>query len=182
MKNRTFIICLIVIVVVFGILMFASCGKKGADPVPKSVSESLSRPFDAKAAIKMKDLVLEADINRTSPGKATIQVNEPKSLAGMNFTYDGKDIVVSYHGLSVKLDENSKLVSSLLSIIVNSIDKAASPSGVDVSLQGDQLVVSGESDSGKFNVTLDKNSRSIVSVSVPELDFECRFDDFIFEK
>lgn len=182
MKNRTFIICIVVILVIFGILMFVSCNKKEPGSVPQSVSENLSQPFDAKATIKMKDLVLNADINRTSLGKATVTVNEPKTLAGMNFTYDGKDIVVSYHGLSVKLDENSKLVSSLLSIIVSSIDKAASKSGVDVAIEGEQLVVSGESDSGKFKIILDKKDRSIVSVNVPELDFECKFDDFIFQK
>ena len=142
----------------------------------------MSRPFDAEATITMKDLVLTADINRTEPGQATIRITEPKNLSGMNFSYDGDDITVSYMGFSVQLDGNSKLVSNVASLIVSALDKAASPSGVDVSMEEDALLVSGESDSGKFSIRLDKENGSIISVQVPEVDFECRFDDFLFRE
>ena len=184
MKNRTFVICILVIIALFSGLILFSCNrgnKSGAAPSGEQVSAAMSRPFDAKATITMKDLVLTADINRTKPGQATIQIDEPKSLAGMSFSYDGDDITVSYMGFSVKLDGDSKLVSNVASLIVNTIDKASSPSGVDVSMADGALIVSGENDSGKFSIRLDKENGSIASISVPEVDFECRFDDFLFK-
>lgn len=181
MKNKTFYIVLIVIALVFGGIFIAinkSAVKKpaGKNAAQKQATAILKKSFDAKATIKMKDLTLEADVNRTTNGTATIKVKEPKTLADMQFEYDGKDIKIGYKGIFVKLNENSKLVSSLVSIMVNSIDKAASDSGIDVRVNGKQLIVSGDSDSGKFSITLDKEKGSIATITLPELDFECNFD------
>ncbi len=179
MKNRSFILSIVGIVAVFAVLFCFGCQPKQNKVSNKEATTNLKRPFDAKATIKMKDLVLTADINKTAVGCATIKVSEPKSLKDMKFEYDGKDIKIGYKGLSVKLDENSKLVSSLVAIIVNSIDKAASESGIDVKVEGKVLVVSGESESGKFAIKIDRESGSIATINLPELDFECRFDDFL---
>lgn len=183
MKNRTFVLAIIGVLLAFVALMCWGCSRSKSNAVPqKDVASVVAQPFDAKATIKLKDLKMTADINKTAAGQMTIKVNEPKTLEGMAFTYDGTDIRVIYKGLTVRLDENSKLVSSVASVIVNSIDAASSPSGVDVSLDNGALVVSGESDSGRFSITLDKEAGSLASIQVPELDFECRFDDFLFRK
>lgn len=181
MKNRTFLISIAAILILFIVLMCWGCSKRTV-PAPENVANTVGQPFDAKATIRMKDLVMTADLNKTEAGKLTLKVNEPATLQGMAFQYDGEDIVVSYRGLNVKLNGDSKLVSSIASIIVNSIDKAASPSGVDVRIDGDALLLTGQSDSGKFNLTLDRKGGSMASLSVPEVDFECRFDDFLFRR
>lgn len=185
MRNRTFILWIVGIVVVFGILFFALGNRGGSRETPQTgedVAAQLSQPFDAKATIRMEDLVLTADVNRTAPGQLCLAVSEPASLSGMQFAYDGEEITVSYRGLSVRLDDDSILVTSLVKIIVSAIDKASSPSGVNVAVEGDALVVSGESDSGQFDIRLDKANGSIASLHLPELDFECRFDDFAYAK
>lgn len=182
MKNRTFILSAIGILAVFAVLFCFGCQPKQKQSFNKEAAVTLKKPFDAKATIKMRDLVLTADINKTAVGVATIKINEPKSLKDMKFEYDGKDIKIGYKGLAVRLDENSKLVSSLVAIIVNSIDKAASDSGVDVRVDGKVLIVSGESESGKFSITIDRESGSIATINLPELDFECHFNDFLLKK
>lgn len=185
MKNRTFWICLAGILLLFLILMFWGCQRKGdvggGKASPEQISASISRPFDAKATIRLKDLVLTADINKTNADAITISVDEPKTLSGMKFVYDGKDITVSYMGLSIKLDEQSKLVSSVASAIVKALDQAASPSGIDVQMQDGALLVSGKSEDGAFSITLDKSNGSLAELQLPELDLTCRFDDFIFQ-
>ncbi len=181
MKTRTFMIWAIVLLVFIAIFAITTFIKPQKD-AQRQISTTLHKPFDAKATIKMKDLVMEADINKTDIGACTIAITDPKQLKDMKFQYDGEDVKVSYKGLGVKLNENSKLVSSLASIIVNSIDKAASSSGVDVKIDGKTLIVSGKSDSGKFNIVLDKTTGAIMSLSLPELDFECNFTDLIFSK
>lgn len=185
MKNRTFWIWVGVIVILFLLLMFWGCQRKdggGAAQSPEQISAAISRPFDAKATIRLKDLVMTADINKTSADALTMIIEEPKTLSGMKFSYDGTDITVSYMGLSIKLDENSKLVSSAANLIVGALNKAASPSGIDVRLQEGALLVSGKSDDGDFSIKLDKANGSIVSIALPELDFTCNFDDFVFKK
>ncbi len=182
MKNRTFWIVVVCLLIVFVILMSWGCSRKESSEKvsPEDVSSTVAKPFDAKATIKMKDLVMTADVNRTAEGRATVQISEPKTLSGMSFAYDGKDVLVSYKGLTVKLDENSRLVSGAASIIVNAINAASSPSGINVSLDGKLLTVTGKSDSGQFKITMDKKSGAMATLSLPELDFECNFSDFAF--
>lgn len=177
MKNKTFIIWAVAIVLVFCGIFFAINTKKpiSSSTAQKQATAILKKSFDVKATIKMKDLTLVADVNRTKEGTATIKVKEPKTLADMQFEFDGKDIKIGYKGLFVKLNEDSKLVSSLISIMVNSIDKAASESGIDVRVNGKELIVSGDSESGRFSITLDKEKGSIATINLPELDFECNF-------
>lgn len=185
MQNRTFVLWLAIIVIGFGILFFAvgrrsSARPDGQSPDAAAVASQLSQPFDAKATIRMEDLVLTADINRTAPGQLTLAVTEPAALSGMQFAYDGTDITVSYLGLSVRLNDDSVLVTSLVRMIVDAIDKASSQSGVNVSIDGETLLVSGESASGDFDIRLNPEDGSIASLHLPELDFECRFDDFLY--
>lgn len=183
MKNKTFLIGIVIILAAFVVLMCWGCSRRsGPAPTPENAAGTVAQPFDAKATIRMKDLVMTADINKTAANQLTLKVNEPATLQGMAFQYDGQNITVSYRGLSVKLDGDSKLVSSIASIIVNSIDKASSPSGVDVRIDGGALILSGQSDSGRFELALDRKNGSMASLSVPELDFECHFDDFLFQK
>lgn len=182
MKTSTFIIIASIILVLIMLFAVSAFGKQHKRHQPRQISTNLHKPFEAKATIKMKDLTMEADINKTDIGACTFKIKEPKSLKGMEFQYTGDDVLVSYKGLSVKLNEDSKLATSLAGIIVKSIDKAASPSGVDVEIDGKKLLVKGDSDAGKFNILLDKQTGSIISLKLPELDFECNFDDFIFNK
>lgn len=181
MSNKTFIIWTVVLLVaIIGFTVFAFWRVPTA--TPRQISTNLHKPFSAKATVKMKDLVMVCDINKTDIGVCTIKIQEPKQLKDMVFQYNGDDIKVSYKGLSVTLDDDSKLVSSLASIIINSIDTAASPSGVDVKLVDKAVEITGKSDSGNFKIILDKESGSIMSLTLPELDFEANFTDFIFQK
>lgn len=182
MKNKTFLIAIGIILTLFVILMCWGCQAKTPAVTPENAAAAISQPFDAKATIRLKDLVMTADINKTAPKTATIQLNEPKTLSGMQFQMDGENVNVSYRGLSVKLNENSRLVSSIAALIIGTIDKASSPSGVNVEMKGNALIVSGKSDEGEFSILLDRQNGSIASISLPELDFECHFDDFLFQK
>lgn len=147
--------------------------------LPAKTEKIVKNPFEAKATIKLKDLTVVADLNKTAPGQATFLITEPAALNGMTFTYGENDIVVMYKGLSVSLDENSMLTKTALSAIVSAIDKASSPGGVSVSLEDSALKLAGKTEEGSFSILLDREKGSIASLSLPELDLECRFDDFL---
>ncbi len=176
MKTKTFTIwvCillgLIITVTVLGFL------KK---PDNSQIASNVKRAFEAKATIKLKDITLVGDVNKTKDNTCTVTIQSPENLKGMKISYDGKDIVVGFKGLNVNLNGDSKLVNSIAKIIVNSIDNVNDDIGVKI--DDDTLKLNGKSDTGRFNMTLSKTNRSIMSLSVPELDFECEFDDFIFK-
>lgn len=181
MRNRTFVLWIIGIAVVFGILFLALGHRGGGSTTARTNEEAaarLAQPFDAKATIRMEELELAADVNRTAPGQLTLAVTEPRALSGMQFSYDGEEVTVSYRGLSVRLDDDSVLVTSLVKLIVDSIDEAAGMEGVDVAVEGETLRLSGKSDTGRFSLLLDRKNGSLASLQMPELDFECRFDQF----
>lgn len=182
MKNKTFYIWIAVILLIFAGLMALTSRGKSEEKPPVEVLKGVNAPFDAKAHIKMQNMDLTADLNRTAENCITVKINEPASIAGMTFTYNGQDIETSFKGLTVTLDENSKLVSSLAEIIVNSLNKASDNEDVDVSITDGVVYLTGKSDSGEFQMRLDKKDGSIASISLPELQFECRFDEFIFKR
>lgn len=181
MKQKTFTISLIVILTVFALAFaFVSCNKhpSGKGNEAKAVA-GLSAPFSAKATVKLRDITISGDINKTDTGCATMTVLSPPSLKGISFQYDGQDIKASYHGMSVKLNADSKLAGGIIKLIVSAIDKAASNNGVSIKQSGDALTVSGDSDGTKFSVKFDRKSGSIAQISMPDLEAECSFEDFL---
>lgn len=176
MKPKLYKITVVILIALIALLcVLPFLTKSKSKTVPKNIYNSFTKPFDAQATIKMKDLVLQADVNKTSEKELTMIVKSPESLKDMKFAYDGNDIKVSFKGLNVTLDENSKLVQNVLNIIVKTINSSANSSGIDVDMKDGALIVSGDSEVGKFKTVLDKKNGSIVSINVPSLDFECNF-------
>ena len=114
-------------------LCCAGCGTgktAEAPPSAESVAESINRPFDVAATIKMGGIEAEADLNRTENGVCTFLFHQPAALDGMTVTLDRDTIGLSYLGLSVEADSEKVLSSSVTKAIVASINLAAEPSGV----------------------------------------------------
>ena len=162
MKNRTFWIAVGVILVVFGGLFFLS-GRKPAAVSPEKAAAQLAQPFDAHVVIRMENFTMDGDLNRTAPGKAALRVTKPETLSGMQFLLDGETVEVQWMGISVKLDEDSKLVRAALSQI-------------RARIEGETLLISGEQGESRFELQLDPETGSLLSLRLPELDFDCRFD------
>lgn len=184
MKRSTFII--LAIAIIAGILFFALMAIKNSSKEnavsPKQISANLNRNFDAKATIKMHELLLTADVNRTDIGKYTIKIDEPSSLAGMVIQYDGENVSTSFHGINLNVDADSLLSSSLGKMLINSIDKASAQTGVSISSKDNVICIQGENPDkdGKFNLIMDREKGSILSISSAETDFNCNFTAFSF--
>lgn len=177
MKNKTFTVCVTILLILILAVTFIGLSKRKVEKSPEKIVSNLANPFTASATIDMDGLVMEGDINKTESGECTISIKEPKTLEGMKFAYDGEDITVSYKGLSIALDEDSKLVSSAGNIIVNAINKASSKEGVDITLDEKTIIVDGNCESGDFQIKMDKETGSMMSLNLPELDFECEFSN-----
>ncbi len=167
-------------------LTLSGCGtENGGQPSEseqEKVSDSLNHSFDAKATIKMGDIEAEADINRTEEGVCTVRLTNPKGLSGMTFSFDQENVTISYMGLSLELDNDSVLTSSMTKAVVASINMAAQPHGVSMALEGDALIIKGTTESGDFTLKLDRSDYSVLTLSIPNLDLECNFNPFHYQE
>jgi len=167
-----------VFVILLSVILFTSCAVSDNN-ITKSEEEkilsSLNGNFDIQAQIKMGEIKAEADINRTKEGTGTIKITNPRNLSGLTFSFDKEDVTVSFLGLSLKLDNDDILNSSLTKGIIASINKAATPHGVTLSADGNIITAKGETDSGDFSLLIDRNNKTLISLSIPELNLECTF-------
>lgn len=163
-------------------LLLSGCGgqkpQEEVSSAAKEVSESIGKGFDAKATIKMGEIKATADINRTKEGTCTFVIAEPKSMEGMTFAFDQDTVTLSYLGLNLTLDQDSMLTSAMSKAVISAINKAAEPNGIQVTAEGKALTVTGDTDSGSFTLTLDRESRSMLTLKIPALELECNFDPF----
>ncbi len=164
--------------VLLSVILLASCGN-AQKAITKSEEEkilsSLNRDFDMKAQIKMGDFEAQADVNRTKEGMGTVKITNPKNLSGLTFSFDKEEVTVSFLGLSMKLNHEDILDSSLTKALFSSINKACTPHGVTLSAKGDIITAVGETESGDFSVSFDRKDKSLLSLKIPDLDLECSF-------
>lgn len=181
MKTKTFAFSAIALMILIVIVVATGIMRPRASGNDQHIVSKISSGFDAKATFKLKDIVMVGDVNRTANGAMTVKITEPKHLNGMTFSYDGSDITVSYLGMNLKLDDDTKLVSGAAQALIGAINKATSKTGLAVKLENKMLVLTGKSESGEFALKMDKKSGSIVSVQMDNLDFVCNFDEFLFK-
>ena len=161
------------------VFLFSGCSKK--ETPSQEMQQSISQPFTAKATIRLENMTLTADVNKTSPQKFTLKVSEPKSLEGLTFDYDGERIGISFRGMSVDIADDSLTAKFMANLILKSINAASAESGVTVTQQDDGLLIQGENENEDFEILLDRQNGSIIKVSMPEMDLECSFSDFLFQ-
>lgn len=171
MNWKYVMIAVVILAVLMGV--FGACSRNGSsnDIVPPNLEQG----FTAKANIHFGEIEATADINRIGDGVCNITLISPKALNGMNFQYNGSDIQISYLGMSIKTDDDSLLANAMTSAIVKAVDTAARGSGISMKKSGKTVVLKGENDNGNFELQVDKNTGSLLKLTIPEMDLECTF-------
>ncbi len=162
----------------FGIAagLLAGCaGERLPAPDAETVSQAVEKPFDAVARIRMGNIEATADLNRSGDGVFSFTFTAPQTLSGMTITMDRENIGLSYLGLHIEADSEDVLNSGVTRAIVAAINRAAEPDGITVGMEGTAVTVDGETESGAFTLTLDQRNQSLLNLSIPNLDLECRF-------
>lgn len=183
MKRKKIIIAAICAAAVIGagiLAVIVSKGRPVSEEKQRQLTNDLSRPFQATANIKLDEIILTADLNKTAANQLTMQITEPPTLKDLSFSYNGTDITVSYKGMSAVINDDSILAKALAGIVMRSINSATENTGLHVAEQDGVLVVEGKSPDGTFILQLDKQNGSILNLSVPQLDLECEFPQFFF--
>ncbi len=157
--------------------LLGGCGRTSSllPPNAQEVSEVVSQPFDAEAVIRMGDMEAVVDLNKSEAGVFSFTFTEPKALSGMTVSMDDETVGLSYLGMHIEGDSEQVLNSSAVKAIVSALNQAAKPNGIEIGVEGTAITVSGDSESGKFLLTLDPRSRSMLTLSIPELELTCHF-------
>lgn len=171
-KWKYVIVAIVILLVLIGVFWVCSSNGNNADDI---VPLNLEQGFTAKANIHFGDIEATADINRIGDGVCNITLISPKALNGMNFQYNGSDLQISYLGMTVKMDDDSLLANAMTSAIVKAVDTAARGSGISMKKSGKTVVLKGENDNGNFELQVDKNTGSLLKLTIPEMDLECTF-------
>lgn len=185
MKDSTYYSAIIVILLIASILFWLGSNQNGDNTydthntenieVPVVANEILSSNFNANANITIQDISLNADINRSNANTITLSIIEPDTLKGMDLSYDGELVNVTYKGMTLSLDKNSKALNSVATILMNTIQSATAGTGVEISSENGGILLNGTSNSADFSILLNSNNNSIASIKSDSLDFFCEF-------
>lgn len=174
MKKIYLILCIILCCLLIG------CAKKDYKS-PEKISKTLTQGFNTNAKIKVGDIEAEAVFDKVNENNCIVEFKSPKVLNTLKLMFNGETIDVSYLGLNLKLDKNSNLTKMAVSSIIKAIDSAIKDSGVRIQKQGNAIIINGKNQDGEFNVKLDDQNGSIISVDIPSLDIKCNFENFKFK-
>lgn len=185
MKNSVFYTWIVIILLTAGILFYLGSNNNSNNDetntntkeseIPTIANEILTSNFNANANIKMQDITLNADVNRTSSNAITFSIQEPKSLAGMNIQYNGDIVNITYKGMTLGLSKNSKALSSVANILMSAIETATDGTGVEIKNVDNGISVNGVTDTGDFSILLNPSNNSIAKITSQNLDFVCDF-------
>ena len=170
--------------------MLCGCSKEGAGQdesgkeisIPSEVSEAYTGSYNTTANIKYKDITAQAVFTRDAGGTVAVTFLSPSSLQDIKFVYTDQAVTVSYKEMEFSLDPNSFLASSVTKTVIAAIDAVTKQNGVRVQLQDQGLTVSGQMETGTFELILDKENGNALRLKVPQDELEVEFVNFSFVK
>lgn len=175
-KNKTIYIALIFMITLN--LMLSSCKKqptyKGEAPIGIEFSADIYAKYDG--------MDIEAKLNRSYIGMLTLEVLQPDTIAGTSMVWDGRDITISYGGMSFVVNGSEFPQAALGTAIISVLDDAVSLAPNLGELTDAGRVISGENDHGSYTLISDPDTGNLISLEIPERKLSVRFDNFQIKK
>lgn len=132
--------------------------------------------FSCNADVVMNDCNIKCKIFRTSEGLSEIEVTSPEELNGLKYKWLGNNYSVSYQGLTCETQSQFLPDNSFAKAIVNALNETSKPESLTpVSSQKDSSTYSGNTDSGKFQITVDNSSGFIKELSFDDSSLTAKF-------
>lgn len=174
-KLRIFAVLLAVVLVVGG------CGKTSDKPNnnDKKNIENLGGNFTATAALQYGDTVAEAEISKEKTGVFSMCFTSPDTLKGVEVRMEGDEVFIKYGFLSYQLKNEDMPNAAAIKILVNTVFSATGENAL-LEAEGETLVVSGSTSVGEYYLTVDRESGSLLELSVPAEDFKLTFSNFCY--
>ena len=164
------------------IILLGGCsGSKIPAPfIEKNAADSLTEPFESTILMDYGDLSAEGFFSKKAPGYCMIEFAKPERIAGLKAEIEGEIATISFKGESMTIDPDTIPGSAALKIIAAAIDSAVQNQGIRVAYDQEAIKITGENDSGSFELQLDKENKNILKLSSPDNKLNVRFTGFKF--
>lgn len=134
--------------------------------------------FSSDVHIRLGELEAEGSIVRAAKGCCTLRFSQPGLADGLTVsTADGKT-TVSYGGMTFDVPEQYQNYLSAFTALVDALDASCDPQQLTATTQKGRTVLSGNSDSGPFTLTVYEDGTPS-SLTIDHLDMQV---DFIKQK
>lgn len=173
---RPFLLTILSIVTLFTLTLATGCQKPTLNKTPE-----LSQTFSCQADFQYGDWTAKATLKRLGGGVWEAQFQEPASLAGVLFAYDGAELNASFLGLSFTVPMSALPDSSMLSDIFTALDRCTTGAEMPceaVEEDGDQVYVyKGELSRGAYTVAMTKDN-ALHAFSLPSAGLTVAFSEY----
>lgn len=165
-------VCMVALTIALG-----SCRDKGKDGSSWTIDRTaalFAGGFSAEADIVLGELAMSGELTRQDD-KTTLSLTSPEHLEGLTFAIDGRNIDVSYKGLSVKGD--SLPTAGLGKAVGQALDALTHPELLTMgSSEEGEPTASGRTECGPFTLRLGEEGP--IALEIPELQLNCAFRAF----
>jgi hypothetical protein len=176
MRDITFkIVCGVLVLLTLVGFLFA-CSKK-QEATKKNVAVQMSKGFDCTANVNWNGKTYVVKINRPAPGLCTMSFTKPDELSALSFVLDGDGFKVKYGSIEASLDPSTLPQTALFNSVLGALDAAVKPNGLNTSTKDGNVIISGKTTSGNFNLQLDKSNKP-KSLEIPDLKLVVGFNEF----
>lgn len=104
-----------------------------------------------------------------------ISLDEPEEVEGMAFIYDGSKVSINYMGLSTELSDDSLLLNSVSSSIIESINHAMAGKNISVEEVEENYIVKGKIDKGNYEIEVEQSTGIPLSLEINKMNLACTF-------
>ncbi len=125
-------------------LLFAGCGKS-PPPITEGFSCTVSLEYDGAA--------YEGIFTRSAAQSGMLALTSPPSVNGLSMAWEGEEVVLSYGGMTLRLDEEKLPVGAAVKIVSRALDACAAQSSaaggtIHGELAGTAFVIAFDEQSG----------------------------------
>lgn len=136
--------------------------------VTKFNTPDLNVMFEADSVITTKDMEITAHMKRFGNGYWQINISKPDTLAGLEITYGDEAVTVKLGELSFDTEKSKLNGNAVFKLIFDAVDHAAVQNDLTIEEKQDALSISGENDNGKYIIHLDKDSKVLKGIEIPD--------------
>ncbi|MFA5657705.1 MAG: hypothetical protein WC900_00280 [Oscillospiraceae bacterium] len=155
----------------FLVISCSACSNK-ADAV------DLNRLYSVSAEISIDDFTTSAVLSRLGNGAWDLSFTAPENINGLTVTYLNETAEISYKGLSFSIPNEEIPASAIAEALTKSLDNAAFSAEVEFTEKNGKIKAKGKISDNEYELSIDKKSGAVLSLEIPDINFEADFSDF----
>ena len=163
--------CIITTIVM--LVSLCACGGMG----DKKCTPKLDSPFTVSAEMEYDSDTYNAVFTRRDTNSWDVEFSAPDTLSGIILKFRENNVEAFYNGLSFSVPKTALPLKSMIAAFIDVSEKAALEGELTGKQKEDELVVSGETELGKYVLKFDKNC-GLSGFEMDNMNLKMKFSDF----